>query len=418
MLEDEQSTQEQREPMGEKRETFDYKAFEEEAVKQLKAGKRLEGKEGVLAPLIKRLVEAGLEGELEAHLEEDGAENRRNGKMGKKVKTGLGTVEINTPRDRNASFEPQTLPKRQTTLGKALDEKVLSLYARGMSYSDICAHLEELYGLVVSPAALSAITDRVLEDVKQWQQRPLESVYPIVWLDAIHYKVREQGSIRSKAVYCIIGATRDGMKDLLGLYIGESEGARFWLGVLTDLQSRGVQDMLIVCIDNLKGFAEAVESIFPQSEVQLCVIHQIRNSTRYVTSKDMRPVMKDLKNVYQAPTLEQAEQGLKELTDHWNEKYPYMVKSWLANWSRLSLYFRYPQQIRRIIYTTNIIESFHSQLRKITKSKRVFSSDTSLLKLLYLVYQNLKEGWTGPLGGWRLAYAQLMIIFEDRMKHA
>ena len=415
MLENEQTTMEQAEPMGEKSESFDYNAFEEEAVKQLKAGKRLEGKEGVLAPLIKRLVEAGLEGELDVHLDEDQTANRRNGKMGKKVKTGFGTVEIETPRDRNASFEPQTLPKRQTTLGKALDEKVLSLYARGMSYSDICAHLEELYGLVVSPAALSAITDRVLEDVKQWQQRPLETVYPVVWLDAIHYKVREQGSIRSKAVYCIIGATRDGMKDLLGLYIGESEGARFWLGVLTDLQSRGVQDMLIVCIDNLKGFADAVESIFPRSEVQLCVIHQIRNSTRYVASKDKQGVMKDLKNVYQASTLEQAEDGLKELTHRWNEKYPYMVKSWLSNWSRLNRYFNYPKEIRRIIYTTNIIESFHSQLRKITKSKRVFSSDVSLLKLLYLVYQNLSHGWTAPLGGWKLAYAQLMIIFEDRM---
>ena len=416
ILEKEQTTEDEADEMAKKSGSFDYKSFEQEALKQLKAGKALEGKEGVLAPLIKRLVEAGLEGELDAHLDEDQAANRRNGKMGKKVKTGFGPVEINTPRDRNASFEPQTLPKRQTTLGKALDEKVLSLYARGMSYSDICAHLEELYGLVVSPAALSAITDRVLEDVKQWQARPLESVYPIVWLDAIHYKVREQGSIRSKAVYCIIGATRDGMKDLLGLYIGESEGARFWLGVLTDLQSRGVQDMLIVCIDNLKGFAEAVESIFPQSEVQLCVIHQIRNSTRYVASKDMRAVIKDLKNVYQASTLELAEQGLKDLSDRWNEKYPYMVKSWLSNWSRLSLYFRFPQEIRRIIYTTNIIESFHSQLRKITKSKRVFSSDTSLLKLLYLVDQKLKHGWTGPMGGWRLAYAQLMIIFEDRMK--
>jgi len=394
---------------------FDYLAFEEDARRQLKEGKRLEGKDGILAPLIKRLVEAGLEGELEAHLEGAPTPNRRNGKMSKRVKTGFGAVDILTPRDRNATFEPQTLPKRQTTLGAALDEKVLSLYARGMSYSDICAHLEELYGLLVSPATLSTITDRVLDDVKQWQQRPLESVYPLVWLDAIHYKVRDQGSIRSKAVYCVIGATREGVKELLGLYIGESEGARFWLSVLSDIQNRGVRDMLIVCIDNLKGFAEAIESIFPHSDVQLCIIHQIRNSTRYVASKDMKVVMDTLKNVYQASTLEQAEEGLKDLHAQWNDKYPYMVKSWENNWPRLSVYFRYPREIRRVMYTTNIIESFHSQLRKITKSKRVFSSDLSLLKLLYLVYQNLKVGWSGPMNGWKLAYAQLMIIFEDRM---
>jgi transposase-like protein len=394
---------------------FDYTSFEQEALKQLKEGRALEGKDGILAPLIKRLVEAGLEGELDVHLEEETASNRRNGKTSKKVKTGFGPVEIHTPRDRNSTFEPQTLPKRQTTLGEALDQKVISLYARGMSYSDICAHIEELYGLLVSPATLSAITDRVLEEVKQWQSRMLESVYPIVWLDAIHYKVREQGSIRSKAVYCVIGVNREGMKDLLGLYIGESEGARFWLNVLSDLQNRGVQDMLIVCIDNLKGFAEAVESIFPKSEVQLCVIHQIRNSTRYVASKDLKEVMGSLKNVYQASTLEQADLALAELNDRWNEKYPYMVKSWITNWSRLSCYFKYPKEIRRVMYTTNIIESFHSQLRKITKTKRVFTSDQSLLKLLYLIYQNLKEGWTGPMNGWKVTFAQLMILFEDRM---
>ena len=258
--------------MEEKKEgkEFDYGRFEEEALKKLKSGKALEGKDGVLAPLIKRLVEAGLEGELDAHLEADRTKNRRNGRMSKGVKTGFGPVEIETPRDRNASFEPQTLPKRQTTLGVALDQKVISMYARGMSYSDITEHLEELYGLLVSPATLSAITDRVLEDVQQWQRRPLESVYPFVWLDAIFYKVRDHGSIQTKAVYGVIGLNREGIKDLLGLYIGETEGARFWLTVLSDLQNRGVRDIFIACIDNLKGFAEAVESIFPNSQVN-CV---------------------------------------------------------------------------------------------------------------------------------------------------
>jgi putative transposase len=396
---------------------FDYKSFEEEALRALKSGKPLEGKEGILAPLIKRLVEASLEGELDAHLQYTRSQdsNRRNGKNSKKVKTGFGKVVIDTPRDRNGSFEPQTLPKRQSYLGEALDSKVISLYARGMSYSDICTHLEDMYGLTVSPATLSSITDRVLDDVKQWRSRPLESVYPLVWLDAIHYKVRDKGAIRSKAVYCVIGLNREGIKDLLGLYIGEAEGARFWLNVLTDLQSRGVKDICIACIDNLKGFADAIESIFPQTEVQLCIIHQIRSSTRYVASKDIRLVIKDLKEVYKASTQQQAEQALLVIEDKWAEKYPAMVKSWLNNWTRLSAYFKYPKEIRRVMYTTNIIESFHSQLRKVTKSKRVFTSDESLFKLLYLVYQNTRKGWTASVAGWKLTYSQLIIIFEERM---
>lgn len=395
---------------------FDYKAFEKDAIEQLKEGKKLEGKDGVLAPLIKRLVEAGLNAEMEGHLRDYKIANRRNGKMGKRVKTAFGNVAIDTPRDRNSTFEPQLLPKRQTMLGEALDHKIISLYGKGMSYHDICSHLEELYGLTVSPATLSSITDSVIEEVKQWQNRPLESVYPFVWLDAIHYKVKQDGSIKTKAVYCIIGINREGIKDLLGLYISENEGARFWLNVLTDIQNRGVKDILIACIDNLTGFADAIQSIFPHTEVQLCVVHQIRNSTRYVASKEVKAVMSSLKQVYQAPTKEQAEKGLALLDEQWSEKYPSMVKSWLNNWERLSNYFKYPKEIRKIIYTTNIIESFHSQLRKVTKSKRVFSSDVSLFKLLYLIHINLQKGWKGPIGNWKLTYAQMMILFEDRMK--
>ena len=361
------------------------------------------------------MVEASLEGELDAHIDNDVVSNRRNGKQSKKVKTGFGTIDITTPRDRNSSFEPQILPKRKTTLGEALDHKVLSLYGKGLSYSDICEHLEELYGLTVSPATLTAITDRVMEDVKQWQNRTLESVYPLVWLDAIHYKVRENGAILTKAVYCVIGMNREGVKDLLGLYIGEREGARFWLGVLTDLQNRGIKDICIACIDNLKGFAEAVESIFPYTEVQLCVIHQIRNSTKYVVYKERKAVMEDLKNVYQAANVDQAEIALKELSIKWKDKYPYMIKSWENNWGRLSCFFKYPKEIRKVMYTTNVIESFNSQLRKVTKSKRVFTNDDALLKLLYLVFMNIKVGWTGPINGWKLISSQLMIIFEDRM---
>lgn len=394
---------------------FDYKAFEAAAIAALSSGKPLEGKDGVLAPMIKRLVEASLQGEMNAHLAEEQEPNRRNGKAAKRVKTAFGPVEIETPRDRAGSFEPRIIPKRQTTLGASLDHKIISLYGRGMSYNDICRHLEDLYGLTVSPATLSAITDSVIEEVKAWQNRPLESVYPFLWLDAIHYKVKEDGSIRTKAVYCLIGVNREGIKELLGLYISENEGSRFWLSVLTDIQNRGVQDVLIVCIDNLKGFADAVEAVFPRSEVQLCIIHQIRNSTKYVAYKDLKAVMRSLKDVYEAPNKEQAEQGLAQLEESWGTKYPMMVRSWMSNWERLSNYLKYPKEIRKLMYTTNMIESFHSQLRKVTKTKRVFPSDMSVFKLLYLVHQHAREGWTGPIANWRLVYAQMSILFEDRM---
>lgn len=401
--------------MDTEKQEFNYKEFEADAIKRLQNGEALEGKDGILAPLLKRLIEAGLNGELEGHLQESVIANRRNGKMDKQVKTAFGKVDISTPRDRNSTFDPQLLPKRQTSLGDALDHKIISLYGKGMSYSDICKHLEDLYGVTVSPSTLSIITDRVIEEVKIWQCRPLESVYPFMWLDAVHYKVKEDGAIKTKAVYCLLGVNREGIKDLLGLYISENEGARFWLNVLTDIQNRGVKDIIIACIDNLKGFAEAIETIFPQTEVQLCVVHQIRQSTRFVAWKDSKQVMKLLKLVYQAPSKEEAERNLALLDQEWGTKYPAMMKSWLNNWERLSNYFKYPKEIRRIIYTTNIIESFHSQLRKVTKSKRVFPSDMSLFKLLYLVQGNLKENWEFPINGWKLTYSQMLILFEERM---
>lgn len=396
-------------------ENFNYKEFERAAIEGLRSGKKLEGKDGVLAPLLKRLLEAGLQGELESHLSNDGSSNRRNGKMSKEVKTSFGKVVIETPRDRNSTFEPQVLPKRKTVLGEALDHKVISLYSFGMSYNDICKHLDEMYGLTVAPSTLTAITDSIIEDVKAWQSRPLESVYPFVWMDAIHYKVKEDNSIKTKAVHCLLGVGRDGTKDLLGLYINETEGAKFWLQVLSDLQNRGVKDILIACIDNLKGFAEAIESIYPQTEVQLCIIHQIRNSTKYVAYKDLKNVMCSLRKVYTAPTIEQAEMELDELEKEWKAKYPSMVKSWYTNWERLSNYFKYPKEIRKVIYTTNTIESFNSQLRKVTKTKRVFSSDMALLKLLYLVHQNIKGSWKTQMLGWKQIFAQMQILFEERI---
>jgi transposase-like protein len=394
---------------------FDYTNFEKEAIEKLKSGTELGGRDGVLAPMLKRLLEAAMEGEIDMHLKETDVPNRRNGKMGKKLKTGYGTIEVNTPRDRNSSFEPEILPKRQTTLGTSLDHKVISLYGIGMSYSDICAHLQEMYAVTTSPASLSAITDRVIADVNAWQSRPLESVYPFVWLDAIHYKVKENGGIRSKAVYCLLAINREGIKELLGLYVGENEGARYWLKVISDLQNRGVKDIIIASVDNLKGLSNAIKSVFPDTEVQLCIVHQIRSSMKYVPYKQRPQIVQALQAVYTAPSKDQAEVGLAQLEEQWGKQYPAMVKSWLNNWEELSNYFKYPDAIRKRIYTTNPIESFHSQLRKVTKTKRVFPSDMSLMKLLYLVQHNLAKKWNTPVKDWNQTYSQLLIIFEDRL---
>ena len=395
---------------------FDYSAFEADAVQRLLKGESLGGKNGILAPLIKRILEAGLEGELDGHLQEDPEPNRRNGKGRKKVKTGQGEIELSTPRDRNGSFEPQMVRKRQRTLGEGLDDKVLALYSKGFSYSDIQNYLEETFGLEVSSGKLSAITDKIIPEIREWQDRPLEPIYCFVWLDAIHFKVREDGRVVNKAVYCVLGVDQDGRKDLLGMYIGQSEGAKFWLGVLTDLQNRGVEDILIACIDNLKGFPEAIETIFPKTEVQLCVVHQVRNSLRYVASKDQKVFMKDLRRVYTVASQEAAEQRLDELEELWGKKYPLVIKSWRENWPRLSAFFKYSKDIRRVIYTTNIIEGFHRQLRKVTKTKGAYSNDMALMKVLYLAYSEISKKWTMPLRNWAMTLSQLSIHFEGRLK--
>ena len=401
-------------PKGE----FDWEKFKAEAIERLSNGDELTGKDGVLAPLIKQILEASLEGELENHVRQSrsyGSKNRKNGKGKKKVKTGHGTIEVQTVRDRAGTFQPKILPKRQTTLGAGLDKKIISMYGRGMSYEDIRSHFEELYGLEVSKGHISHITDKVLPLLDAWRTRPLQSVYAITWMDALHFKVRKDGRIENRAIYCVLGIDLDGNKDLLGLYISENEGAKFWLSVLTDLQNRGVEDILIACIDNLKGFSEAIESIFPKTEVQLCVVHQIRNSLRYVTSEDTKPFLKDLKKVYQAKSKESAELNLDELEKLWGEKYPVVILSWRNNWDRLSQYFKYPYQIRRIVYTTNTVEGFNRQIRKITKTKGVFPNDTALLKLVYLATQNIMAKWTAPIQKWALVIQQLAIHFEGRI---
>ena len=391
-----------------------------EAVKQLREGKKISGKDGVLAPLIKELVESALEGEIESHIADEalqGKKNRRNGYNKKTIKgSSEGSFELETPRDREGSYEPQLIKKNQTSISDEIEEKILSMYGLGMSYRDIAKHVGDMYQISISSATISAVTDKIIERVKAWQQRPLEKVYPFIWMDAIHYKIKEGGTYVTKAVYTILGVGIDGKKDVLGLYLSESEGANFWLQVLTDLNNRGVEEILIASVDGLKGFPEAINSIFPNTQVQLCIIHQIRNSMRYVASKDHKEFMKDLKKVYQAMSKDEAEDNLLKLEEKWGKRYPIVINSWQDKWENLSHYFGYPKEIRKIMYTTNIIESVHRQFRKLTKTKGAFVNENSLLKLLYMGVQNASQKWTKPIQNWNLALSQLAIIFQDRLK--
>ena len=388
-----------------------------EALEQIKAGAKIDGKDGVLAPLIKQLTEAALEAELESHLGQE-IRNRKNGKSSKRMKSSVGEFDLEVPRDRNGTFEPQIVKKHQRSMSDQIEQKILSLYALGNSYSQIRGHLEEIYGVSFSTAAISAVTDKIISLLKAWQQRPLEAIYPFVWLDAIHYKVKEDGRYASKAVYTILGVRLDGKKEVLGLYLSESEGANFWLQVLTDLNNRGVKDILIASVDGLSGFPEAINAIFPKTEVQLCVVHQIRNSLKYVASKNKKEFSKDLKSVYQAVSKEAAEAELNLLEEKWGGKYPIVINSWRNKWENLSNYFKYPEDIRRIVYTTNIIESVHRQFRKLTKTKGAFPNENSLLKLLYLGIQNAQKKWTMPIQNWSLTLSQLAIFFEGRLDDA
>ena len=360
--------------------SFDYEEFKANAIEQLKAGVPLSGKDGVLAPLLENLLNSALEGEMDSHLEggERAFGNRRNGHMSKQVQTSMGEITINTPRDRDGTFEPQVVRKREKILADSLADRILGLYAIGNSTREISDILEEQFGNRISAETISSITDRVLPEIQSWKNRPLDRVYPIVWLDAVHYKVMdEKNRPVTRAIYNVLALNSEGRKELLGMYISRSEGANFWLGVLTDLQNRGVQDILIACVDGLKGFPDAIASVFPETTVQLCIVHQIRNSIKYVASKRQKEFMKDLKQVYQAVNKEAAEQALDALEVKWGE---------------VSAYFRYSPHIRRIIYTTNTVEGYHRQLRKVTKNKGVFTSDTALEKTcLSCLYANTEE---------------------------
>ncbi len=384
-----------------------------QAVEDLRAGKPMNGKDGFLTPLIKQLTEAALKTEQEQHIADDEQPNRKNGYTSKTVKSASGSFELDTPRDRSGTFDPQFIKKNQTHLTDDLERKIIALYAHGNSYQSIREHLKDFYDIDFSNGTLNAVTDKLLPELESWRERDLDPVYPIVWLDAIHYKVRKNGRYVSKAIYTILALNIEGKKELLGLYLSDAEGAHYWLSVLTDLQNRGVKDILIACVDGLTGFPEAIETIYPETEVQQCIIHQIRNSMKYVASKNQKAFMADLKAVYRAATKNAAETALKELDAKWGKQYPVVIRSWRKKWDNLSVYFKYPENVRKAIYTTNAVEAVHRQFRKLTKTKGGFPNENSLLKLLYAGILNASEKWTHPVQNWNLTLSQLVIHFED-----
>ena len=376
--------------------------------------------------LFKETIAEFMEGSLEAEFDEElgyepydvknkTTDNSCNGHSKKSLRTSIGKVEIDIPRDRNGDFEPQLIRKNQTSISQDMENKIISMYAKGMSTSDIADHIRDIYGLSVSDSTVSRITDKILPEVKEWQQRPLESVYAVVFMDAIHYHVRSEGQIIKKAVYIAIGVNMDGRKDVLGMWVGENESAKFWAGVLNSLRNRGVEDILIACTDNLTGFSQAIEAVFPKTDIQNCIIHQLRNSSKYVSYKDIKALMADLKKVYTAVDEEAALNALDAFAAAWDAKYPKISKSWYDNWANLSTYFKFPPELRKLIYTTNTIEGFNRQLKKVTKAKSVFPTDDSLFKMLYLAMKDITKKWTGRRQDWSRIYAQLVIYYGDRI---
>ena len=371
---------------------------------------------------IVEFMENGLDAELDEELgyskydyKNKETDNSRNGHSSKTLRTSFEDVEVSVPRDRKGEFEPQILKKNQTSISQDIEEKILSMYAKGMTTSDIEAHIHDIYGIEVSDTTVSRITDKILPVAKEWQQRPLESIYAVVFMDAIHFHVRSEGQIVKKAVYIAIGIDLDGKKDVLGMWVGENESAKYWASVLNSLRNRGVEDIFIACTDNLTGFANAIEAVFPKTEIQNCIIHQLRNSTKYVSYKDIKALVADLKEVYGAVDEASAIDALDRFSENWDKKYPKISQAWRDNWPNLSAYFKYPEEVRRLIYTTNTIEGFNRQLRKVTKAKSVFPTDDSLLKMLYLAMMDITKKWTGRRQDWSRIHAQLNVYFADRM---
>jgi len=395
-------------------------------IKQLMATyqpKDVGGIQEMLKDLFSDALQNALEGELEDELgyskydyRNKETPNSRNGFSKKTIESSMGGFELDVPRDRNGEFNPQIIQKNQTKTTNELEEKIISMYAKGMTTSDIESHLNDIYGIEVSDTLISKITDKILPVVKEWQNRPLESVYSVVFMDAIHYHVRKEGMIVKKAVYIALGIDMEGHKDVLGMWVGENESAKFWLLILNEIKNRGVEDILITCVDGLTGFDNAINAVYPQTEIQQCIIHQIRNSTKFVSYKDIKELMIDLKKVYQAASEDTALYELDNFEEKWNKKYPKISSSWRDNWVKLSTYFKYPQEVRKLIYTTNAIEAFNRQLRKVTKNKGVFPTDDSLIKMLYLAMIDITKKWTGKRQDWTVIHSHLAIYFEERLK--
>ena len=393
----------------------------DDLLKDCKTPEQMFGSDGLLQQLTKALIERLLGAELTHHLgyekhssEGTNSGNSRNGSSPKTIKGKRGQVRIEVLRDRAASFEPQLIKKGQTRFD-GFDERVLSLYARGLSVREIQAHLEEIYGVEVSPDLISTVTDAVLDEVRVWQARPLDELYPILYLDALQVKIRDQGRVSNKAIYLAIGVNMQGRKEVLGMWVSESEGAKFWLAVVTELKNRGVRDIFIACVDGLKGFPEAIETVYPKTQVQLCLVHLVRYSLAFVSFKDRKEVSQDLKAIYRAPSEAEAARQLAAFAEKWNEQYPLIAKSWQSNWARLIPMFSYPEDIRRAIYTTNVIESLNMTLRKTIKTRASFPNDDAAFKLLYLALQNIAKKWTMPIPNWSRALNALVILFEDRV---
>lgn len=394
----------------------EIEAFARKAAKGIKTEKDLSNFSQLLTKIT---IEAALNAELDDHLGYDRHElssdgNSRNGYSSKTIKAEEGQFDIDVPRDRDSSFEPQIVKKHQTRL-TAMDEKIHCLYAKGMSTREIVATFKEMYDADVSPSLISRVTEAVIEQVIEWQSRPLDAVYPIVYLDCIVVKIRQDKRVINKAVYLALGVNMEGHKELLGMWLSENEGAKFWLGVLTELQTRGVKDILIACVDGLKGFPDAIQAVFPQTQIQLCIVHMVRNSVRYVPWKDYKAVTSDLKKIYQSATEDEALQALDQLSERWDSKYPQISRSWRAHWENINTLFKYPDDIRKAIYTTNAIESLNSVIRKVIKKRKLFPTDDSAKKVVFLAVQDASKKWTMPIINWKLALNRFMIEFEDRL---
>jgi putative transposase len=394
------------------------KAIAEELVKEYKTKEAIFGIDGALKQLMGRTLEACLGGEMKEHLgydkysRDEESDNYRNGYLAKKVTTEQGELDIEVPRDRDSSFEPQIIGKRQSRVN-GFDEKIIALYARGLSTKDIQGQLNELYGTEISPSLISSITSTVMETVKAWQSRSLDRVYPIIYLDCLVVKVREDQQTMNKAVYLALGVNTSGQKELLGLWISQNEGARFWLSVLTELKNRGIEEICIACVDGLTGFPDAIATVYPKAKVQLCIVHMVRNSLRYVSWKDRKVLCADLKKIYTAKTLQEAELALENFARKWDHKYPSISQGWLKNWENLTQFFAYPEDIRKAIYTTNAIESLNMTLRKVIKNKRSFPNDDSVFKILFLAIDKIAKRWTMPIKDWKNAMNRFIIEFED-----